>query len=101
MSYTIEIADDATEELRRIRVFDRRRIVDTMREKLKHQPALQTRNRKRLDALAPGFEHVPPVWELRVGSYRVFYDVDGAAQVVYVRAVRRKAASQTAEDIAR
>jgi mRNA-degrading endonuclease RelE of RelBE toxin-antitoxin system len=22
------------------------------------------------------FEHVPPVWELRAGKFRLFYDVD-------------------------
>ena len=41
----------------------------------------------------------PPIWELRVGDYRVFYDVAPAEQVVYVRAVRRKPAGKTTEDI--
>jgi mRNA-degrading endonuclease RelE of RelBE toxin-antitoxin system len=33
---------------------------------------------------------VPPVWELRVRAFRVFYDVDEDAKLVHVRAVRRK-----------
>ena len=48
----------------------------------------------------PGFAHDPPVWELRVGDFRVFYDVDEEAEVVNVRAVREKAHGQTTEDIA-
>ena len=31
-----------------------------------------------------------PVWELRVGDHRVFYDVDAEILVVIVRAIRRK-----------
>jgi len=34
----------------------------------------------------PPFEAVPPIWELRVGNYRVFCDVDDEEQRVYVRA---------------
>jgi mRNA-degrading endonuclease RelE of RelBE toxin-antitoxin system len=45
--------------------------------------------------LAPDFEHVPPVWELRIGEYRVFYDVDEPDHKVYVRAVLRKEAGRT------
>jgi hypothetical protein len=72
MPFRIEIADLAEAELTAIRVFDRRRIVDELREQLTHQPTEMTRNRKRLDAAEPEFEHRPPVCELRVGEYRVF-----------------------------
>jgi mRNA-degrading endonuclease RelE of RelBE toxin-antitoxin system len=73
--------------------------VDEVRGQLSHQPTLATRNRKRLETAVPDFEHAPPIWELRVGDYRVFYDVDGANEVVLVRAVRRKQQGQTTEDI--
>jgi mRNA-degrading endonuclease RelE of RelBE toxin-antitoxin system len=99
MVYRIEICDLAESELTFIRAFDRRRIVDEMRGQLTHQPAVTARNRKRLDAAVPHFEHTPPVWELRVGEYRVFYDVDEANLVVYVRAVRRKQQGETTEDV--
>ena len=56
-----------------------------------------SRNRKELTALVPPWEHVPPVWELRVDEYRVFYDVDPGARLVVVRAVRRKGRSTTKE----
>jgi len=47
----------------------------------------------------PGFEHVPPLWELRVGEYRVFYDVDEQANKVFVRAVRKKTPKQTTAEV--
>lgn len=99
VAYDIEITDLAVEELKDIRVFDRRRVADAIRDQLTHQPTVTTRNRKQLDALVREFEHTPPVWELRVGEYRVFYDVDEEDEIVYVRAVRRKQAGQTTEDI--
>jgi len=98
-AYEIEITDLAAEELRDIRVFDRRRVVDAIRKQLTHQPTVTTRNRKRLDAAVPDFEHTLPIWELRVGEYRVFYDVDESSHSVYVRAIRRKKPDQATEDI--
>jgi len=40
-----------------------------------------------------------PVWQLRVGDYPVFYDVDDSEHTVYIRAVREKKTDQTTEDI--
>jgi mRNA-degrading endonuclease RelE of RelBE toxin-antitoxin system len=58
----------------------------------------RSRSRKLLEGVAPGFEHVPPVWELRVGGYRVLYDVDVHRHVVWIRAVRFKDREST-EDV--
>ena len=44
-----------------------------------------------------GLTAIEPVWELRVGDLRVFYDVDTRAMQVIVRAVRRKGRSTTRE----
>ena len=99
MPFRIEIADLAESELKAIRSFERRRIVDEIKGQLAHQPTLATRNRKRLEAASPDFDHTPPIWELRVGDHRVFYDVDEVNEVVYLRAVRRKEQGQTTEDI--
>ena len=52
-----------------------------------------------LIGLIPPWEHVEPVWELRVGEYRVFYDVDEAESMAIIRAIRRKPAHMTTEDI--
>src|SRR5438105_3380150 len=99
MAYRIELTELATNELKAIRAFDQARVVDEMKAQLVHEPLVATRNRKPLGSVSPGFEHVPPVWELRIGEYRVVYDADEAAQKVYVRAVRHKGPHQTTEDI--
>lgn len=52
-----------------------------------------------LVALIAPWEYVEPVWELRAGEYRIFYDVDEAASVVIVRAIRHKPPHKTTEDI--
>src|SRR5712692_10591826 len=101
MAYQIELTELAVAELKALRAFDRRRVVDALKRQLVRQPSVATRNRKTLEAVSPGFEHVPPIWQLRVGDYRIFYDVDEAAQTVYVRAVRLKDPHQTTEDITR
>src|SRR5579884_4146381 len=99
MPYTVRVTRSAEQELRAIRAYDRRRIVDEIEGQLAHQPTVETRNRKQVPAASPGFEHVPPLWELRVGEYRVFYDVSAEESTVSVRAVRHKGPGQTTEEI--
>ena len=48
---------------------------NTSWEQLSHQPTSATRNRRILVDLTPSWQANPPIWELRVGGYRVFYDV--------------------------
>jgi len=98
-AFDIQITDVATKELKDIRAFERRRIVEEIDNQLTYQPTQATRNRKRLDSAVPDFEYVPPIWELRVGEFRVFYDVDEPALIVVVRAVRQEEPDQTTEDV--
>jgi mRNA-degrading endonuclease RelE of RelBE toxin-antitoxin system len=99
LAYKIELTDLALDELKAIRVFDRRRIVDEIGNQLAHQPTIVTRHRKCLTPPVSDFAHVLPIWELRVGDYRVFYDVDEAEQAVDVRAVRLKEAGRTTGEV--
>jgi mRNA-degrading endonuclease RelE of RelBE toxin-antitoxin system len=99
MPYDVLVHELAAEELENLRAFESRQIVAAIEAQLSHQPAVVTRRRKPLPALAPSFEHVPPVWEIRIGAFRVFYDIDEAAKQVHVRAVRRKGRGQTTKDI--
>jgi mRNA-degrading endonuclease RelE of RelBE toxin-antitoxin system len=99
MAYVIVLGGSAGNELRSIRPYDQRRIVDELNKQLQHQPTSPSRNRKRLDGIMPSFEHVPPLWELRVGEYRVFYDVEEANNRVVIRALRKKERGQTTEDL--
>ncbi len=52
-----------------------------------------------LIGLVPPWTAEAPIWELRVGDYRVFYDVADEERVVYIRAVRKKPAGRTTEEI--
>src|SRR5947209_6214380 len=99
MAFTIKFRGSVMAEVKALRVFDQRRIVDEIEKQLRDQPTIASRTRKCLQGFTPPFEHDPPVWELRVGYYRVFYDVDEEGEVVNVRAVREKAHGQTTEDI--
>lgn len=100
MPFSIEIVPSAVIELKEIDVFWRRRIVQAIDEQLRSQPTVGTKNRKLLGDPRTTFEGEPPIWELRVGRYRVFYDVDEVTRVVYVRAIREKPPHATTEQIA-
>lgn len=97
--YTIEFAAAVAEDLAELPANHRRRILDAIDEQLSHQPIEVTRNRKPIVGLVPPWEHEQPVWELRIGEYRVFYDVDEAARLVVVRAIRHKPPHKTTEEI--
>lgn len=97
--YEIEYAEGVAKDLENLRAFERKQILDTIEKQLKHEPTRQTRNRKTLEGLTPPWEHVEPVWALRVGKYRVFYDVNAETMVVMIRAIRRKRPGKRTEDI--
>ena len=99
MAFEFAFAESAERKLNEIRVFERRKITDAMDRQLMFEPAVATRNRKCLgDAPAP-FEHVPPLYELRVGGYRVYYNVNVAMNTVFIRAVRRKPPHKTTDEV--
>jgi mRNA-degrading endonuclease RelE of RelBE toxin-antitoxin system len=99
MSFEIVVHESAAREIETLRVFDQRRIVDEIAEQLSDQPTLTTRRRKCLGSLVATFEHEPPIWQLRVGDFRIFYDVDEESQLVHIRAVRQKETDQATGDI--
>lgn len=97
--YTITYAEGVVDDLADLRTYERARILDRIEAQLKHEPTRQTRNRKILVGLMPPWDHVEPVWELRIGDYRVFYDADEMASVVTIRALRHKPPHKTMEEI--
>lgn len=88
-------------ELRSLRAYDQTLILEGIEEHLARRPDGATRRKKVLeDFTAPEqWAAEPPIWQLRVGDFRVFYDVDRERQVVWVRAVRRKPAHKTTGEI--
>jgi len=99
MRYEVVVHELALDELESLRSFDQRRVLAEIREQLSDQPTLPTRRRKCLIDLTPSFEHELPVWELRVGVFRVFCDVEEEERRVHIRAVRRKQPRQRTEDV--
>ena len=97
--YAIHFKELAVADLQTIRPFHRRRIVDALEEQLKSRPLEPHRNRKPLVGLATPWEQVRPVWQLRVGTYRVFYDVDEEERQVIIQAIRHKPAGKTTKEI--
>jgi len=86
MRYRIEITEEAESDLDGIRVFYREEILDRLEEHLRYEPTRESRSRiKRLVLLNS------PAYRLRVGDYRVFYDVDDVtAEVVVLRVMGKE-----------
>lgn len=84
MEFAIKLTPQALTHLRAYRKGQQKRIVDAIKQQLCDQPLAQTRNRK------PLRENPLSRWELRVGEFRVFYDVNTSDQVVEVKAIGHK-----------
>jgi len=97
--YAIRFARDTATDLKKIKPYYRQRILDEIDNQLSSEPTTPTEHRKQLMDLVPPWPAEPPIWQLSVGDYRVFYDVDEGEATVYVRAVREKPAGKTTEEI--
>ncbi len=84
MPYTIAYSPEATDHLKGLTARARAVVVDAIDRQLIHQPTIETRNRK------PMRSHDLAPWELRMGQWRVYYDVGEAEQIVFIRAVGMK-----------
>ncbi len=98
--YKIEYANKTvTNNLKNLRAYERKQILNNIDKQLRHEPTVKTKHRKPIIGLIPSWEHVEPIWELSVGEYRVFYDVNETALVVNIRAIRHKPPHKTTEEI--
>jgi mRNA-degrading endonuclease RelE of RelBE toxin-antitoxin system len=84
MAFEVEFSPRARDNLKKLRKRDQQIILDAIATQLTDQPGQPTRKRKRLEdnPLSP--------WELRVGDFRVFYDVNRDEELVVVVAVGHK-----------
>lgn len=88
MPYAIKVALQAEADLAAMKAFYRLEILDAIDKHLQHTPTTISRSRiKRLRLLDS------PAYRLRVGDYRVYYDVDEVAFTVKVLRILSKAAS--------
>jgi len=85
MTYLLEFAESVKAQLRAFTARERVVILTAIEQQLGHEPLVETRHRKPLrpNPIAP--------WELRIGDFRVFYDVIlGESPVVRILAVGQK-----------
>lgn len=82
--YIVEYTPRAREDLKTFKKHEQNEIVDAVDAQLSYEPAVETRNRKRMQANSYA------EWELRVGDFRVLYNVDVDVQVVEIQRVGEK-----------
>lgn len=79
--YDIEFENAAVDDLKSLRKFEQRLVLDAIETQLRQQPALETRNRKRLRP------NEFAGWELRVSHFRVFYNINNQDLIVKIEAI--------------
>ena len=82
--FQIDVTEGAEADLRWLSAYARRVVLDGLEVHLRHQPTLGSR---KIKSLRPN-----PVagWELRLGDFRVLYDVAEEQRVVTVQVVGEK-----------
>jgi len=83
--YLINYTEEALDDLAHFRKPERQMILDEIDHQLTYEPILETKNRKHLhpNQLAE--------WELRIGKYRIFYDVIEPAETAAIQSVKIEA----------
>jgi len=82
--FETRFVDSALEDLAFLQKFEQRYLVSMIERHLSSEPATPTRNRK------PLRPNVLANWELRLGPFRVFYEVDPQVMIVWIKAIGRK-----------
>ncbi|SRR6266849_3270179 len=72
MPYEVKYSDEAVEDLKKLRAFDHTAILDQIEQVLMVNPTLESKARVKLLR-----QPAPAQFRLRVGDFRVFYDVQG------------------------
>jgi mRNA interferase RelE/StbE len=91
--YEIRYASEAVADLRAMRTFDQRIVLNGIELHLLHQPKIVSKSRIKL--------MLQPFWSqyrLRVGDFRIYYDVNDDERVVNVLRVLMKTTDQTPEE---
>jgi mRNA-degrading endonuclease RelE of RelBE toxin-antitoxin system len=86
--YEIEYTPQAAEDLRRFKKRERKIILDGIDDNLRYEPTVETRNRKQMRP------NDVAEWELRLGDFRVLYNVDERVRIVEIQRVGEKRGSR-------
>ena len=79
--FNIELTESALEDLHYLKKFEQALVLDAIEMQLSAEPMAPTGNRKQLRP------NDLSAWELRIGKYRAFYDVNTEGKVVKIKAV--------------
>ena len=79
--YAINYSFESLEDLHFFRKLEQQEIMDSIDAQLRYEPTVETRNRKELRP------NEVASWELRIGRFRVFYDVDKEDLCVNIEAI--------------
>ena len=82
--YDIEYTETAIQDLRWFTKREQNVIMDGIERRLRHEPTVATRHRKRLRPNSTAR------WELRLGDLRVLYDVETQVQIVEIIRIGEK-----------
>jgi mRNA-degrading endonuclease RelE of RelBE toxin-antitoxin system len=85
--YTILFSPDAEGDLKALRKFEQKQVLEGVKDQLRYEPTVETRNRKQLDP------NELAGWEVRLGRFRVFYNMDAQSLMVHVEAIGVKVGS--------
>lgn len=86
--YEIEFTPEALEDLKSFRKFEQQTIISGLELQLKYEPTVETRHRFRMRP------NDVAEWELRIGKYRVFYNVENDVQIVSIEVIGFKSGNQ-------
>ena len=79
--FDLEITESARDDLRFLKPYGQRLVLEAIEQQLIHEPLTPTRHRK------PLRPNELSAWELRLGPYRVFYDVDPERRIARIKAI--------------
>ena len=83
-NFEVKFTSSALDDMTRFKKRERTVILDGIEKQLVDEPHVETRNRKRLRP------NRTSEWEVRIGKYRVFYDVRQSERVVEVKVIGEK-----------
>jgi mRNA-degrading endonuclease RelE of RelBE toxin-antitoxin system len=92
LPYDIQYANEARDDIRALRAFDQRKVLEGIETHLTFQPKAVTRSR--IKAM------LQPFWSqfrLRIENFRVYYDVDDTEMRVYILRILTKSTQTTPE----
>src|SRR5438477_10789890 len=86
--FEIKFTEQAIADLKLLKKAERRFIMTELETDLIREPNVETRNRKKLrpNQLAE--------WELRIGNFRIFYDVDQGNGLIKIHTIGYKEGSR-------